>query len=284
MVCLLIALVALADISEIRNVLVDSAGITVDVSKDFDSSNIQADVKQDTVQYSLKKLRIQESFMRSFDKSAFLKKIFIYQYTPDTVRVRITLDDKAEFKRYLDDIQISSNNSKIYIKIPNILQQESKHSEVVQNEKVTQKKESVYLPKTIAIVTVLLVCVLLGVKFFRSWRHEDDLTGTFLSAFQKSREKDGVSSKKSMKVISSLFVDQKKRIIMLQVPGKKVIIGVTGDTMVALSEVYDEAREFDDMHEKKASFDTHMPQQEESIIGHDMQSRIKAKVESLKQL
>jgi len=74
--------------------------ITLELDKQINADQYQVDFFRDIVQVTLTKASVYPAKMQTIEDNPELKKIFVYQYTPNVVRARVTVNGKGEdFKK-----------------------------------------------------------------------------------------------------------------------------------------------------------------------------------------
>lgn len=239
------------------------------------ANQIKVEYLRDIVQFSLKDISVYPAKIMSVSGEE-LKKIFAYQYTPNLVRFRMTIDgDAQDYKNrvtYRTQGKLLTINiePKKVAKTPAVEKKavvtkqledkvvlKSAQAEVVKkNEKLTtqenalldeviaktdKRAEKSHLPSLKKVFGWMLA--LLGMFVFLVFTlkklKKKDSTGFITKIFKKLPNSGFLGKTKLIEVVSNHYLGPKKSIAVVKVKGRMLLVGITNESINLISELDD---------------------------------------------
>lgn len=263
-------------VSVLREVKKNENDVQLQFDKEMYSRDVKVEYLRDIIQISISQTNVYPAKIMSFDNGD-IKKIFAYQYSPQLIRVRLTVDGDAE--NYKKRFNFKVNKNKIVASIaevPNVVVQPEKKilkgeaNEVKSIGKKEDVKTSPLLAKSsenelsmkeqftkVLIKLGVFVFIILGAAvFYKKISTKNKAKGNFKreSRFSgvigKFFKHKFLSTEPFMEVLATHHLAPKKSIMVVKIKNETLVLGVSDESINLITKMKKE-ESFEVGHQKE---------------------------------
>jgi len=268
----------------LKQIQTQDQSIELQFDQQINANQIKVEYFRDIIQLSIKDISVYPPKVIPVQFKG-ITKIFAYQYTPDLIRCRFSVNGQGEDYKEKFSYQVQGQKIIIQLNAQNIAQTDKIQTQVAKavtevSKKVEEKNQPVFenkkannkpsdLKSSLAkekqspiaqmgkafayLIGTLIFLVLLFISFKKILKMSQGSSSTWLKKMIKFKLK---SKAKMIEVVSSHYLGPKKSIAVVKVQGRHLVLGITEESInliTQLSSVEDEFNIADVLEEDEQS-------------------------------